>query len=164
MAPESAFAASATVVGMAAAAGAPEPADTGAGAGGPVTGAASPEATASGAGPVPLPPAAPVSVPVTVAAACPPAELLPNSSARQDANWPRILSPTSAMTPRPNWAGLPVICISVRTLTFVLPPSSVIVSVALADAVPLPRESRPWASTTTLWLVRSRSTNVPLPL
>ena len=69
------------------------------------------------------------------------------------------------MTPRPNCAGLPVTCISVSTVTLVWPlPASLMVSVALAEAVPLPRESRPWASTTTLWLVLSRSTKVPLPL
>jgi hypothetical protein len=79
--------------------------------------------------------------------------------ATQAENWPMILSATSEMTPRPNWAGRPVMVMSVTIVTAVrFGPSATIVPVTVAFAVPLPRESRPVASMTTLWLASSRVT------
>ena len=68
------------------------------------------------------------------------------------------------MTPRPNCAGLPVIARSVSTFTSVESPLASIESVTVAPAVPLPRLSLPFASTTNRWFVSSFSVNVPLPL
>lgn len=80
-------------------------------------------------------------------------------SARQDENWPMILSATSEITPRPNCAGRPVMVMSVTIVTSVLSgPSAVIEPVTVAFAVPLPRESRPVASMTTRCVASSRST------
>src|SRR5690606_32902570 len=71
-------------------------------------------------------------------------------------NWPMILSATSEMTPRPNWAGRPVMVMSVTIVTAVrFGPSATIVPVTVALAVPLPRASRPLASMTTLWFASS---------
>ena len=68
---------------------------------------------------------------------------------RQLTNWPSSLSETSCITPRPNWAGLPVIARSVTTSTSVRPgAASLIDRVTFAPAVPLPRLSLPLASTT----------------
>ena len=64
-------------------------------------------------------------------------------SARHPANWPVSLAAMSAMTPRPNCACLPVISSEVTTLTCVTAPCSDIVTSTVADAVPLPRVSRP---------------------
>ena len=70
-----------------------------------------------------------------------------------------ILSATSEITPRPNWAGRPVIVMSVTMVTAVLSgPSATSVPVTVALAVPLPRESRPAASITTWCASSSRST------
>jgi hypothetical protein len=70
-----------------------------------------------------------------------------------------ILSATSEMTPRPNCAGRPVIVMSVTMVTAVLSgPSATIEPVTVALAVPLPRESRPLASMTTLCASASRVT------
>ena len=78
-------------------------------------------------------------------------------------NWPRSLSETSCITPRPNWAGFPVTARSVTISTFVPVPSGAMVKVALAPAVPLPRLSRPLASTTRRRATSSFSTKVPEP-
>ena len=80
-------------------------------------------------------------------------------------NWPSSLSDTSWMTPRPNWAGLPVIARSVTTVTSVEPPpASAIEAVTVAPAVPLPRLSLPFASTTNRLAAASFSTNFPDPV
>jgi hypothetical protein len=68
------------------------------------------------------------------------------------------------MTPRPNCAGLPVIARSVATSTRVVPsPASVRLAVTVAPAVPLPRLSLPFASTTKRPAASSCSTKVPEP-
>ncbi len=83
----------------------------------------------------------------------------PTFVSRQETNWLSSLSETSCITPRPNWAGLPVMLRSVATLTSVaLPPESFIVAVTSAPAVPLPRLSLPLASTTNLPAAWSFST------
>ena len=91
----------------------------------------------------------------------PPASSLP---ARQSTNCPSSLSETSCMTPRPNWAGLPVTLRSVTTRTRVSEPSGSMVIVTVAPAVPLPRLSLPLASMTARCPASSRSTKDPLPL
>ena len=45
----------------------------------------------------------------------------PSRCSRQATNWPSSLSETSCITPRPNWAGLPVTARSVTTSTSVPP-------------------------------------------
>ena len=57
-------------------------------------------------------------------------------SATQEANWPMILSATSEMTPRPNWATLPVTARSVSTVTLVPSPSATSCAVIVALALP----------------------------
>ena len=79
-------------------------------------------------------------------------------------NWPSSLSLTSCITPRPNWAGLPVMARSVSTSTRVEAPASVIVAMTCAPAVPLPRLSLPLASITIRRADSSFSTKVPEPL
>ena len=88
----------------------------------------------------------------------------PIRDCRQSTNWASSLSETSCITPRPNCAGLPVICSSVTTSTRVDEgPSSSNVAVTCAPAVPLPRLSRPFASSTSRRPASSRSTKVPEP-
>src|SRR5437763_1135553 len=70
------------------------------------------------------------------------------SSSRHLANWSISFAATSAITPRPNCAGLPVTLRSVRTCTFVVEPSPTSCAVTVAPAVPLPRDSLPLASMT----------------
>jgi hypothetical protein len=67
------------------------------------------------------------------------------------------------MTPRPNWAGRPVMFRSVSTFTRVAAPSAASVAVMTAAAVPLPRWSLPLASMTARWAASSFSTNAALP-
>ena len=68
------------------------------------------------------------------------------------------------MTPRPNWAGLPVIARSVCTETSVPPAAAdAIARVTVAPAVPLPRLSLPLASTTNRCAASSFSVKVPEP-
>ena len=71
--------------------------------------------------------------------------------------------PTSVITPRPNWAGRPVMFRSVSTLTRVELPSSCSCAVTMAAAVPLPRWSLPRASMTALWVASSFSTKEAFP-
>ena len=93
-----------------------------------------------------------------------PTSPLPSSPARQSANRPSSLSPTSTMTPRPNCAGLPVIARSVVTLTLVEdPPSSCSCAVIVALAVPLPRASLALASITARRADSSFSLNRAVP-
>ena len=70
---------------------------------------------------------------------------------------------TSAITPRPNWAGRPVTVIVVCTTTRVWPASSLSVEVIVAAAVPLPRVSLPDASRTTFRACSSFSVNRAVP-
>src|SRR2546430_4996137 len=58
------------------------------------------------------------------------------SRSRQATNWSRSLADTSAITPRPNWATLPVIVTSLSMLTRVPSPSDCRTAVAVADAFP----------------------------
>ncbi len=74
------------------------------------------------------------------------------------------LSETSCITPRPNCAGLPVIDRSVSTVTSVASPLPVIVAVTVAPAVPLPRLSLPFASSTNRCAPSSFSRKVPDPV
>jgi hypothetical protein len=74
------------------------------------------------------------------------------------------LPPTSAIMPRPNWAGLPVMDRSVATVPLVWSPSWVSVMVTVAFTVPLPRESLAAALSTARRACSSRSVNVPVPL
>ncbi len=67
------------------------------------------------------------------------------------------------MTPRPNWAGLPVTWRSVVTSTWVPVPAGASAMRTVAPAVPLPRLSLPLASMTARWPASSRSTNFPVP-
>src|SRR5206468_8505871 len=83
---------------------------------------------------------------------------------RQSTNWPISLELTSANTPRPNCATLPVTAKSVATVTFVPLPSETSVAVMVALALPCPRVSRPSARRTALWAVSSFSTKVAFPL
>ena len=55
---------------------------------------------------------------------------------RFSANWPSSLLDTSAMTPRPNCATLPVMLRSVSMFTVVAPLSSTSVAVTVAEALP----------------------------
>src|SRR5437764_2379742 len=57
---------------------------------------------------------------------------------RQSTNWPSNLADTSAITPRPNWATLPVTARSVETVTLVPSPSGTRVAVTVALALPWP--------------------------
>ena len=75
-----------------------------------------------------------------------------------------ILPPTSAITPRPNWAGRPVTFIVVCTVTRVWPPpSSASHEWTVAEAVPAPRVSLPDASSLMDRACSSRSVNRALP-
>ena len=82
--------------------------------------------------------------------AAPSAPPPPSSSARQSANRPSSLLPTSAITPRPNCAGLPVIARSVVTVTSVDDPPSSCSSGGDRRRwpCPMPRASLPLASIT----------------
>lgn len=71
---------------------------------------------------------------------------------------------TSARTPRPNWATLPLMVRSVLAVTLVPLPSAVIVRVIVALALPWPRVSRPDAFMTILPADWSVSTRVAVPL
>ena len=62
--------------------------------------------------------------------------LVNTSRSRFSTNWRSNFVDTSSSTPRPNWATLPVIARSVATSTRVPPPSSFIVT--MIDAVALP--------------------------
>jgi hypothetical protein len=104
----------------------------------------------------PAAPAAPAVVPVPAA---PP----DSCAARLVANFSMTRPPTSAMTPRPNWAGRPVTVMLVRTRTRVCPASSVSEEVIVAAAVPLPRVSLPDASSTTVRVPSSFSVNRAVP-
>src|SRR5687767_1549806 len=86
------------------------------------------------------------------------------SASSRSTNWSSNLALTSASTPRPNWATLPVTARSVTTCTAVPSPSAVSVAVMVALALPWPRVSRPSARSTARWASSSRSTNVALPL
>ena len=86
-----------------------------------------------------------------------------SSAARLAANLSMIRPLTSAMTPRPNWAGRPVTLIVVCTTTLVWPPSSCSVERMVAEAVPAPRVSFPDASSVTVRACSSRSTNLAVP-
>lgn len=70
---------------------------------------------------------------------------------------------TSATTPRPNWAGLPVMSRSVTTLTSVAPPMSVMTALTRALALPLPRTSRPAATAMTRRAALSLPVKVTCP-
>ena len=97
-------------------------------------------------------------------AAAMPASPAASSVVRQSANRPSSLLPTSSITPRPNWAGFPVIARSVVTTTLVaVPPSSCICAVMVALAVPLPRASLACASITARRAVSSFSVNFAVP-
>ena len=85
------------------------------------------------------------------------------SSARQAANWSTSFALTSASTPRPNCAGLPVIARSVSTSMSVLAPLSMSRQVMVAFAVPVPRVSLPLASMTAIPPGSSSWTNFALP-
>ena len=76
---------------------------------------------------------------------------------RLSANWPSSLLDTSAITPRPNCATLPVMLRSVSMFTVVPSPSGASVAVTVADALPWPRVSRPSAWSTTLRFASSAS-------
>src|SRR4051794_41101778 len=80
--------------------------------------------------------------------ASPCASPAPSWAASLSANWPSSLLPTSVITPRPNWAGRPVMLRSVSTFTRVIAPSAARFAVMVAAAVPLPRWSLPRASMT----------------
>ena len=69
----------------------------------------------------------------------------------------------SAMTPRPNCACLPVMSSSVLTVTRVADSSSDIRTSTVADAVPLPRVSRPLACRTNRCALSSLVTNRAVP-
>ncbi len=86
-----------------------------------------------------------------------------SSAARFEANLPMIRPPTSAITPRPNWAGRPVTVMVVRTSTRVWPASSCSEERIVAEAVPLPRVSLPDASSTTVLVASSRSVKRAVP-
>ena len=84
--------------------------------------------------------------------------------ARQLANWSMIRPPTSCSTPRPNCAGRPVTLRSVSTTTLVsLSPVGSSRACTVAPAVPLPRLSVPFASSTTRRAASSRWRKRPLP-
>ena len=113
-------------------------------------------------------PAAPASVALSAACgalaggvATPP---LSTSFWRLSANWPSNLLDTSAMTPRPNCATLPVMLRSVSMLTVVLVPSGTRVAVTVADALPCPRVSRPLAEMTARCADSSTSVKRAVPL
>ncbi len=69
------------------------------------------------------------------------------------------------MTPRPNWAGRPVMFIVVCMLTAVAWPadSGTREAWTVAEAVPAPRVSLPDASSTMTWASPSRSVNFAVP-
>lgn len=73
------------------------------------------------------------------------------------------LAATPAMTPRPNCACLPVMSSSVLTVTRVTDPSPDIRTSTVADAVPLPRVSRPLPCRTSRCSVSSLVTNRAVP-
>jgi hypothetical protein len=74
------------------------------------------------------------------------------------------LALTSAITPRPIWATLPVIVRSVSTFTFVPLPAAVSVAVIVADALPCPRVSRPSALSTATCAASSLDSMRAVPL
>src|SRR5687767_1331532 len=86
------------------------------------------------------------------------------SSSSRSTNCPSSLALTSASTPRPNCATLPVTARSVTTATRVPSPSGCSDAVMVALALPWPRVSRPSARSTARWAASSRSTNVAVPL
>ncbi len=85
------------------------------------------------------------------------------SSDRHAANWSTSLPLTSASTPRPNCAGLPVTFRSVSTSTSVLSPLSMRRQVISALAVPVPRVSLPLPSMTATCVASSLDTKDALP-
>ena len=84
-------------------------------------------------------------------------------SARLLAKTPISLALTSAITPRPNWAGRPVTFSEVWTVTSVWSPSPCSSERTVAAAVPAPRVSLPDASKVTTPASRSRSVNRAVP-
>ena len=143
---------------------------------------ASTSSSESALGPAAAPsPAAPLE-PVGAAASVPAAESPPSAApplassaapaasssimaARLSANWPMSLALTSAITPRPNWATLPLMVRLVSTVTLVVSSSTAVsCAVITAEALPAPRVSRPLASSTARWLESSRSMKVATPL
>ena len=109
------------------------------------------------AGAAGVPPRAPAAAVAAGPASWAAAPSPDSSAARFVANFPMIRPPTSAITPRPNWAGRPVTVMVVRTRTRVWPFSSCREERIVADAVPLPRVSLPDASSTTVFVVSSFS-------
>jgi trimeric autotransporter adhesin len=94
-----------------------------------------------------------------------PASPASTSRSRQPANSASSLAETSAITPRPNWAILPLIVRSVSMATRVAPsPASVRVAVTVAEAFPWPRVSRPSALRTILRPTSSTSAKRTAPL
>ena len=79
-------------------------------------------------------------------------------------NWSSSLPDTSARTPRPNWATLPVMARSVKTETFVPVPLGARVAVMVAEALPCPRVSLPSAFSTARWFSASLSEKRTTPL
>ena len=76
---------------------------------------------------------------------------------------PISLPLTSFITPRPNWAGLPVTFSVVCTVTCVSLPRSSSTERTEAEAVPDPLVSLPEASSVTTPASLSRSTNFAVP-
>ena len=76
---------------------------------------------------------------------------------------PISLPPTSAITPRPNWAGRPVTFSEVCTTTLVWPFSPCSWDRTVADAVPAPLVSLPDASSTITPASVSRSPKRAVP-
>src|SRR5258705_5036013 len=92
--------------------------------------------------------------------ASPAASLASNEST----NSPSSFSDTCCNMPPPNWASLPTILRSVSTVTLLRSPASCTPKVMVAAAFPVPRASRPRASTTPRCVSASRSTKCALPL
>ncbi len=87
------------------------------------------------------------------------------SRSRHCTNWPSSLPDTSCMTPRPNWATLPVTVRSVAIFTSVCPPPwSDRSAVTVALALPWPRVSRPDAFSTMRRAASSAVSMVAAPL
>jgi hypothetical protein len=84
-------------------------------------------------------------------------------SARLVAKMPISLALTSAITPRPNWAGRPVTFSEVCTVTSVWPSWPCSSERTVAAAVPEPRVSLPAASKVTTPASRFRSVNRAVP-
>src|SRR5579884_9998 len=94
----------------------------------------------------------------------PPPDPEMTSASSFSTNWPSNLLLTSASTPLPNWATLPVTDRSVTIETLVPAPSGASTAVMVALALPWPRVSRPSALSTAFLAVSSRSTKRAAPL